>query len=246
MFQQVVWLVKNELKTQWIAMAFTVIVTIFMGLVSGNVLEQSVQNLFVAESPFYNHIVSDIIFIILTPSFAVVFMSRPYLSFQTIKEDPFSKRMALLRTLPIPIPILALSRIVFMMITFVVMSVTFYVVMTFTLTDSFFNHVTHSEYWIFILSWFGYALAIGGMNPVIEYGTNRKILHIFAWFLVLVYLLIIFLFYIFMEQGFVEWVLLLIKNHGWLVAVIPLLIGIGSSMFWNKLLIMRLAKKDYW
>ncbi|MBD8069829.1 ABC-2 transporter permease [Bacillus sp. PS06] len=245
MYQQVAWLVKKEVKAQWRALAITFVVTIFLGLITSNLLEQMVQHLFGAESPFYNYMLLDVIFIATSPAFGAVFMSMPYLSFQTIKEDPFSKRMAFLRTLPIPVPILALSRMVFMMITLVVISLAFYVAMSFALSDGFFGNVTLAEYWMFVLFWFGYALTLGGINPVIEYGTNGKVLHIVPWFFIVIYFLTIFLFYRFMDQGVAEWVLLLIKSHGWLVAVIPLLVGVGSSVVWNKLLARRLARRDY-
>ncbi|WP_167577678.1 hypothetical protein [Ammoniphilus sp. YIM 78166] len=64
----------------------------------------------------------DILFVITTLSLGAIFMSGPYLSFRTIKEDPFNKRMAMLRSLPIPVSVLSLSRMIMMLITLIVTS----------------------------------------------------------------------------------------------------------------------------
>ncbi|OLO37076.1 hypothetical protein BTR23_14175 [Alkalihalophilus pseudofirmus] len=245
MFQQAFWLAKKELKSQWVAITMTLGATIFIGLFSSILLEQSVRKLFGAEMMFYNHTLLDIIFLVMTPSFAAIFMSRPYLTFQTIKDDPFSKRMALFRTLPIPIATLSLSRILLMIGTFIVMSLAFYVTITIALPTQFFELMTPVEYLIFILFWLGYALAIGGINPFVEYGTNGKILHLLPWVFIVVFLTTVFIFYNLVGQGIVETVLVLIKSHSWPLAAVSLVVGVCGSYLWNKLLTMRLLKRDY-
>ncbi|MGO4886600.1 hypothetical protein ACJ2A9_02490 [Anaerobacillus sp. MEB173] len=245
MFQQAFWLAKKELKAQWIAISLTLLATIFIAIFSSILLDQSVRKLFGDEMMFYNHTLLDIIFLVLTPSFAAIFMSRPYLNFQTVKDDPFSKRMALLRSLPIPIPTLSLSRILLMVGTLLMMSFAFYLTITIVLPGHFFELLTPVEYLIFILFWFGYALAIGGINPFIEYGTNGKILHIVPWAFIVVFFVTVFIFYNLVDQGIVETVLVLIKSHGWPLAIISLLVGVWGSYIWNKFLTIRLSKRDY-
>lgn len=245
MFQQAFWLAKKELKSQWVGIALTLVVTIFFALITATLLDQSVRKLFGTEATFYNHTLLDIIFIVLTPSFAAIFMSRPYLNFQAIKDDPYSKRMALFRSLPIPLKTLSLSRTLIMVVTLIIMSSAFYITVTFALPDHFFQFLTPREYLIFILFWFGYALVVGGINPFIEYGTNGKVLHIVPWVFIVGFLITVFIFYNLVGQGIVETVLILIKNHGWPLAVLSLFVGVIGSYVWNKLLTIRLARRDY-
>ncbi|WP_096200199.1 hypothetical protein [Bacillus sp. FJAT-45350] len=245
MLQQAFWLAKKELKSQWGAIALTLVVTIFFALLSATLLDQSVRKLFGTETTFYNHTLLDIIFLVLTPSFAAVYMSRPYLNIQTIKDDPFSKRMALFRSLPIPVTTLSLSRTLLMVVTLIIMSFAFYLTITISLPSNFFELMTTVEYLIFILFWLGYALAIGGINPFIEYGTNGKVLHLVPWVFIVVFLITIFIFYNLVGQGIVETVLVLIKSHGWPLAAISLFVGVCGSFIWNKLLTIRLSRRDY-
>ncbi|MFC0562510.1 hypothetical protein [Halalkalibacter alkalisediminis] len=245
MYQQAFWLAKKEFKSQWVAIALTLVVTIFLALVSAALLEQSVRKLSGTETIFYNRMLLDIMFVGLTPSFAAIFMSRPYLNFQTIKDDPFSKRMAFFRTLPIPVSILSLSRIFLMVGTLIIMSFAFYLTITIAVPAHFFELMTPVEYLIFILFWLGYALAIGGVNPFVEYGTNGKILHLLPWVFIVVFLITVFIFYSLVGLSIVEMILVLIKSHGWPLAAVSIFVGVCGSYIWNKLLTMRLSKRDY-
>jgi len=175
MWKQSWWLTKKEMKYNGYAFIFTGLVTILFGLWASMPLHQAVQQVFVS----LNHsIVLDVIFVGLTPAFAALFMSVPYLSFRTIKEDPFSKRMAFYRVLPISIHVLSMSRMMLMLITLLIMSSLFYLTLTVALPEQFYEYMTVYEFVIFILLWLGYAFALGGSNTVIEFGTNGKFLFI--------------------------------------------------------------------
>lgn len=245
MFKQAMWLAKKELKYQWIAFLLTVIVTIVFALFTSTLLDQAARKLFGEETMYYNFILLDILFVAMTPSLAAIYISKPYLNIQAVKDDPFSKRMAFLRSLPISVSVLALSRTLIMLTTLLVMSVAFYITITIALPDTFFSLISLKEYGIFVLFWFGYALAIGGVNPFIEFGTNGKILHLNPFISIVIFLVVVLNFYHFVGQGVVEWVITLVKIHGLPFAVYALLIGAIGSYGWNILLLLRLKKRDY-
>lgn len=245
MFQQAFWLTKNEIKTQWVAIALTVAATIVIALITSIFFEQSYRNLFGGDRTYDRYAILDMFFLLITPSFGAIFMSRPYLTFQTIKEDPFSKRMALFRSLPIPVTTLSLSRILLMLVILFMMSFTFYLTITIALPSEFFEHVTTLEYLVFILFWFGYSLTIAGINPFIEFGTNGKILHLVPWILVVAFFVMLFTYYNQVEQGIVETILILTKNYGWPLALTSIFVGVCATFVWNKLLIFRLRRRDY-
>lgn len=245
MFRQAMWLAKKEIKYHWVALLFTAMATVFIALFTANFLRQSVLKVFGADLLKYNHVFLDLVFIIITISFAAIFMSSPYLNYRTIKDDPFSKRMAFLRSLPISVPILAFSRTLVMLITLLIMTSTFYITLAIALPESFFELFTPFEFIIFILFWFGYSLALGGVNPFIEYGTNGKVLWLFPFIIILAFFIIEFIYYYLIGQGIVESLLLFIKNFGWPVGFISLIIGVLGCYIWNKMLTIRLMKRDY-
>ncbi|SER74165.1 hypothetical protein SAMN04487944_10971 [Gracilibacillus ureilyticus] len=239
------WIItKNELMILWQSFLGTLLATILIGMMSASLLEQMVPVL-TDEEHLYSSIPLDILFLFLTPCYSTIFLSSPYLSFKTIKEDPFGKRMALYRAMPVSTSILAGSRLLLMIVTFVALSITYYISITFSLSDSFYQLVTMETYIPFIVFWLGYSLLIGSLNVYIEYGTNGKILYIFSFLYGLVMVTVIIIFWTIWNSGMVEAVLKMVNQTGWLSAVLMLILGIISFICWGMLLKKRLNNRDY-
>jgi len=245
MLQQSFWLAKKEFKYHRLSLLFTVLFTIFYALLISGFLNQSVKKMFGPDMEPYNFFLLDFLFVIITLSLSANFMSGPYLSLRAIKEDPFSKRMAMLRTLPIPVPVLSLSRTLMMLMTLLVMSTVFFGTLAIALPDPFFQHIGPGDFVFFILFWLGCSLTIGGLNPFIEYGTNGKILHLTPYIFLVILLATITVFYQLSDLGLVELILLGVKSNGWILALFSLLLGTVACYFWNKILTIRLLKRDY-
>lgn len=245
MFKKAFWLAKKDIQQSWISVSVTIVVTAFLGLITAIFLEQLVSNLFGSKTNDSMALAIDIMFLGMTPSLAALFMSGPYLSFRAIKEDPFSKRLAFFRSLPIPVNILALSRTIFMLTTLIILSSIFYIVLAISLPQQFYLYITLNELVLFILCWFGYALALGGMNSFIEYGTNGKILHTVPYIFMGVLFLVIIIVRQVTGHGIVEWSFLLVKDYGWIAAFSMMAIGIFGCTIWNHVLFKRLLKRDY-
>ncbi|WP_157049889.1 hypothetical protein [Thalassobacillus sp. C254] len=245
MIGQAFWLVRKELKHNLWAFVFTLVFTALCGVVTMFFLNQLARNEFVTEAGNINGILLDVIFVGMTPSLAALYMSSPYLSFRTVKEDPFNKKMALLRALPIPVSVLTLSRTLAMVIILTVMSIVFYLIITVGLSNEFFTYITRQEFILFILFWFGYALLLGGWNPFVEYGLNGIMLYLSPYIFLLVLLIAIIIISVFTGRGFVEWSFLLIREYGWIAALFSLGAGAAGVVFWNQLLKQRLLKKDF-
>lgn len=244
MFHDALWLAKQEFKYHWFAVFTTLVVGMLIGALTGGLLTNVGLRV---NSVWMNQFMLDLIFIGMAPSFGALFMSKPYLSYKEAKENPYAKRMAVLRTLPISVSVLALSRTIFMLITLIIMSVAFYGAMAFMVFrfSANGNAITVNEFIIFILFWFGFMLALGGMNPYIEYGINGKMLHILPHFYVVLFILFEILLYFTLGSGVVEQVILLVKNIGWPVAFVSLLFGLICCYAWNQSLKSRLQKRDY-
>lgn len=239
------WLAKQEIKFQWPAFISTLMVTLIIALLTVSLLNQYVSKTFEWQDIYFNYWVLDLIFIGITPSFAALFMSSPYLSVRTIKEDPFGKRMEVYRSLPIPIEVLSKSRILLMFATLFVMSTAFYGTLLIALPASFYQHIPYTEFVIFILIWFGYAMGLGVLNTYIEFGTNGKILFLFPVIFLVLFFLLSFFMYNVAGYSIVEGSLLLIREFGWFAAVISLLFGFLGCYTINKLLKKRFLTRDY-
>lgn len=239
------WLARKELQFYKIPLGFSVLATILIAALISMNLEQSIRNATLPEMANDQFWFIDFVFVLVTPSLAAIFMSGPYLSFRAIKEDPFSKRMAFYRSLPIPIKILALSRTIIMLITLTLLSIVFYSTITIALHDRLFQYLTFGEYFTFVLIWLGYAVALGGMNPYIEYGTSGKVLHLFPYLAFVLFAFGIVLFYKIVGNGIVESTIMLSLKIGLPIAILFLLIGIVGCVIWHLLLTKRLSSKDY-
>ncbi|MFD1851627.1 hypothetical protein [Oceanobacillus bengalensis] len=248
MIKDAIRLAKMEYKHHFMAVILTFLASIFIGLITGLLLTESSAIKWRVDSPFMNRLLLDLIFVGVAPAFATFFMAKPYLSFQTAKHDPYVKRMALLRTLPVPVSVLALSRTLLMLSSLVIMSLAFYgtmIAVVFINTASFSELMTASELFIFIVVWLGYMLTMGGLNPYIEYGTSGKTLHTIQFIFGGIFLIFALLLYKFRGQGIVEISIQLVKSIGWPMAIISIVIGIICCIGWNKLLKNRLENRDY-
>lgn len=244
MWKDSMWIVKKEFTFQRIAFFFTFLAAILFAFLTQPFIETLViqdLNAFTSFSYYY----LDLIFIGLVPSFSTLFISSPYLSFKTIKEDPFGKRMGFYRALPIPISAIVLSRLLFMILTLVVMSITYYIVLTIRLSEQFFQYVTVEEWIIFILVWFGYSLVFGSFNTYIEFGTNGKMLYIMAGIFLVVFILILILFHQVIGMSVVDWSFLLIEKMRWMAACLSIIVGSFIFLMFYFILKKRLLTRDY-
>lgn len=233
-----------EYRHHWFAAFATFIFGIFVGAGTGFLLAESERVVFEVNSISSNRFVLDFIFVGMAPSFATIFFAKPYLSYFEAKEDPYGKRMAFLRSLPIPISVLALSRMLLVISNVAVMSVAFYGAMTIVIYD-YFELMTAGEMMTFILLWIGFMLALGGVNPYIEYGTNGKFLHIFPFLYMAIFIIFETFYFLNFKQGIVETSIQLVESIGWPLAVISIVIGAACCYGWNLLLKNRLQTRDY-
>lgn len=237
------WLTKKELKYNRIYFILTFIMVLFFSLIASSQLEQ-LANQGLNETMFRQHFPLDVIFLVLTMSFGVLFVSTPYLSFRTIKEDPFSKRMALYRSLPIPLDVLSRSRMLLMIVILLVLSAAFFIALYLGVSEDFFLFLSRSEYIAFALLWIGFALFFNGINPVVEFGTSGRFLYIYSLFLFIFFIVMKLAFIFIVGQGIVEWSISIILKYGWKASILSLVIGGIASYLWYLVLKKRLLTRN--
>lgn len=249
MWRQSWWVAGKELKYMAPAFLFTTLATIFLAVMAGTVLETYFHGQYVGEPRLFNRIFLDMYFLGITPSLSALFMSGPYLSLRTIKEDPFGRRMAFLRSLPIPILVLVRSRMLIMLATFLPLTLVFYSSIYLSLSlfkpDAVYLSTFLDHFGPIAVTWTGYALLLGGVNTYVEYGTNGRMLYVTALISYLLLGAILSLVYFFSPKGVFGWSFDLVQNYGWLAAASSLMIGIAGYIVWQQLLARRLRQRDY-
>lgn len=245
MWKQAWWLVGKEIKFQWRAFTATMIATFIISLAVINVLVGiDSRGELIQETFYFRMFMMDFIFLGLTPSFAAIYMAGPYLSFRSFNEDPFGKRLAVYRALPVPIGVLIRSRMLLMLVTLLTMSAVFYtsIITALNVADMMPNIGLLVS---FICTWFGYALALGTVNAYVEFGTNGRVLWIYPFVFVLTFLGTAIFIHRKAGTSIVEWSYTLAQNYGWAAAVISIVIGAVISIGVGQLLKKRLLKRDY-
>ncbi|SFL93347.1 hypothetical protein SAMN04487943_105151 [Gracilibacillus orientalis] len=257
MWKESWWLTKRELKMQIPGIIITLLVTILIGILVVPTINAFVLNIFGDSASYANRIIFDnhtfnidsiiidIIFLGLTPSFSTLFMWGPYLSFRTIKEDPFGKRLAVYRSLPISTNVLTASRILVMLSIFVLLSAAFYLTIILSVPAAFFDYFSFNYFLSFMLFWIGYALALGSVITYIESGTNGKVLFIFLFIITLCLIIVLLLVYQIWEVGVVEATILLISKSPIIPVIASIICSILGVITMTKLLKKRLLERDY-
>jgi len=244
MLKDAVWLVKKEYQFQWRAIIGTFLGCLFIGLIIMFFLSD--PSIGVRDHyQYFKKYMLDLFFIGLAPSFGTLFMAKPYLSYNSAKQNPYGKRMAVLRTLPIPVSVLSLSRILLMISTLLLMSIgVFGTIGILWIGIAPVKILTVSEFIIFYFVWLGFALAVGGISPYIEYGMKGKMLHIFPFMYMGIFLIVEFTL-IYYNVSMIEGIFEIVKSIGWPIAILSLIIGGFSLVGWHKLLQKRILNRDY-
>ncbi len=244
MYKRAFKLVKTEIRMLFPAYILTFAVTVLLGLFSITFLKELINTLAGYQNHF-NGVSVDILFVFLSPCLSIVFLSSPYLSLKTLKEDPFGKRIALFRTMPVPIKVLTKSRMLLMLITLLILSTTFYTTIVIGIRDIYHLVFTTQQLVSFLLFWFGFSLTIGGLNVYIESGTNGKMLYIFSFLYSLTIVSFIIVFNLNTKNSVVEKVAEWTQQYDWMPSVVMIIIGLLSYNIWGIILQKRLSKRDY-
>ncbi|MGN8647244.1 hypothetical protein ACTNEO_14990 [Gracilibacillus sp. HCP3S3_G5_1] len=251
------WIATKELKLQVPGVILTLLVTIFIAFLATPTIYSMVLNIFDSSEIYANRItfenrtfyidsmITDFIFLGLTPSFSALFMWGPYISFRTMKEDPFSKRLAVYRILPVSTKTLTASRIFFMLSVFLLFTIAFYLTIFLAIPATFFDYFGYDHFFFFILFWVGYALVLGSLNMYVESGTNGKVLYIYSFINAVCLIILLLLLYLIWGVGVVEATILLISKYPVTPAIVSLICSILVVLIIAKLLNKRLAQRNY-
>jgi MFS family permease len=235
--QHVWWLTKHELKTRWLSILLTVVGTVFFGIIAGSLMHDYIGR----GNAFWSH---DFVFIFCISSLGSLFVSKEYTSWGTIREEPFLKRQAFFRSLPIPLKVLARGRMLFTLIVLLIMSIVFWSTAYIVLwgMDSSLLNMFDPIY--FTLFWFGFALIFSGLVPFMEFGMRAKVWMVMYFFSAFIIIFIVIGFYLLTGMWIFEVAFTAVNMYGVWPGIVTVACGAVSCAVWVRLLEKKMSTID--
>ncbi len=251
-FVGAVWLAKKEMKGGWLSYLLTGLFVVFMGLFG----VASVSGIFELEGfgawgqrmeDYCNAFFLDYLFLTVCALLGVymVFRGRAPLlhsSWDFWREVSTSRKLLVLRGLPVPAGSLVGSRLISMLFALMVNAVAFFVPV-FLLSDL--RELGTSYLW-FAGIWIGYALATSGLYLLLELTLRSDKVHTLFSFSLAISLIVVVLFIEWMlEPSLVEQTAKLAQSHyGALLAILSILVGSTALTLFSRLTARRIEKRD--
>lgn len=176
MWKNVRFLIKYEsVRTGW-GWLWTTIFYFFFSLTTVSLLYSQSYTLF-------TRFAADIFFLAVTGTIGFTFMSRDYGS-NWWKSHALSKKLTLLKSLPVTTFEIVFSRYIAYLLVFVIMSLVYFVPLYF-ISQWELLPLTREQYISFVFIWLGYSLACGGLYLLMELSLKERtyficcVLHMF-------------------------------------------------------------------
>lgn len=235
------WLMWRELRFQRGALFATLFVTLLTAFFTAMFFVE-VKN---GSNDFLLSYMLNMVFLLILPNFTTIYIAGYYLNFKSVKEDPLSKQMAFYRSLPISIKTLTLSRLLKMLLLFILQNGIFFSVFLITLSYVDMELQPVQNLLFFVLFWLGVGLMFGSIIPSFEFGISTRAIFILCYLWLLLSLGVHLLVYLQLGTGIVEFTWKMIAQHGFLLSIASILLGVVSCYFWFRWLYQRLQKRDY-
>jgi hypothetical protein len=177
-----------ELKSGWTGYIFTLIFFSYMALVEAPLL----NGLFGGEMSHSGSLAVDFMFLATIPNLGFI-MNKTIFKFW--KEDPYTKKLMMWRTLPISLDQIVIGRLLQLVITILPISV-FYFLLQYVVTWSIRSQLNVGEYINYVLFWLGISLAFAVTYVFLEQGFPGKVYFLYCISYIVVYGFIIWMLWI--------------------------------------------------
>lgn len=241
---QALWLALTELRKRWIGFSAGIVFAVFLGLMTGALLNGYLND---PEKANLNDLLVDYLLVGVLPALGIVGFSREYLSWSSLREDPFLKRLGFLRMWPIPLSVIVWSRLIHSLINYVAGTFAMFAAMTTVGWTGYVSQWGLPLYGFFLLFWFGYGLALSGLFTCLESGIRFKTYTVISFALVFVLFGGLFFWHVTAwNQGraVFEGVLHLIQAHEVLPVLAVCLVAVVFVGLWKKVMTRRIARVD--
>ncbi|GAA5344105.1 hypothetical protein [Planifilum fimeticola] len=240
---QALWLALTELRRRWIGLAGGLLFALFLGLMFGVLLNGYIRD---PETANMNDLMVDYLLIAVLPVMGTAF-SREYLSWSSLKKDPFLKRLGFLRMWPIPLSVIVWSRLIYSLISYVAGTLALFAAMTAVGWNGYVSQWGLPLYGFFLLFWFGYGLTLCGLFTCLEFGIRFKTYTVISFILVFALFGGLITWHVLdwnQERAIFERVLHLVQTYEALPGLAACLVAIVFVGLWKSVLTRRITRVD--
>lgn len=232
-FSEALWLAKKDVRRAWLSYPASGLFVFFFGLF----IVPSINDLSGPGGAF-DAFFADYFFLTIGSVLAVNFMSGDY--FRVFQDDVFSHRVIFLRSLPVPVQSLVVSRVMSMLFALPFTVPAFYLP-AFFLTDLW--EMGFSYVW-FVGIWLGWSLLYAGITLLCELGSSGRF---YVWFS------IAFIGVLIPALIFLEWsvslrlvgrTVELAQGYGPLPAAASLVVGATAFILMARATVLRIERRD--
>ena len=236
------WLAERDARRAWLSFPATALLAVALGLFTG-VLTSDVFHARAEHDAIFPSLLLDFYFMGVAGLFLTLnaLFNKDYSAYW--RRDYLSKRLFFLRSLPIGVRELVLSRVIIMLLTLVVTAPCFFLPLYLVSADPAFGSDPVRYAW-FVALWLGYALFAGGANMYAWLGTDGRTNLWVALIVMALLALVIGLSNAAFGVGIVVGTMGLVRAYGPLPAVLALLAGLGTLFLWALAMERRLERRD--
>ncbi|BBL80117.1 hypothetical protein RxyAA322_19710 [Rubrobacter xylanophilus] len=236
------WLAGKEIRRSWLSYPASGIFMLVLGVMATPGLSRiAIGGGFGERGGFeraFGALFPDYLFLIVGLIFCVNSLSRDYLVLWS--DDPFSSRLAFLRSLPIPPRTIVASRMLSMLFT-LPFTVPAFFVPVYLFSDL---RAMGASYLWFVGIWVGYGLFGAGLTLLMELGLSGKTYTAITFAMVVPILVIVAILEFTVQLRLVERTIALVGDYGPLAAVVSLVVGAGLFALLGRLTARRIERRD--
>jgi hypothetical protein len=233
-----------EFKQRYLSLAMNMFASVLIALVAVEALMRFERDDLSPDNVLTFLNVADLLLLAALPALGALSFSREYMSWNSLTDEPFLKRLRFYRMWAIPLPVIAWSRMLYMLLCFVVSMTVFVIVFVAVgwtvLSDT--RPIAHLL--SFALVWTGYAAAICGLHPFLEYGAKAKMIHVVSIGMVVVIIGADLLLNYLLNKPVILQVLDMVNRNPFWPAAISLCAGVIGIIAFQRGLVRRLERID--
>ncbi|WP_154666009.1 hypothetical protein [Paenibacillus pinihumi] len=233
----------NELKPRLYSLLLTVLFAIMLGYVCGGAVAAAIEGRMLAKD-LYNTFYTDLLLLAMPATLGALSFSKEYLSWSTLTDDPFLKRLSFYRMWAIPVKVISWSRMIHMLICFTATMTGFMIMFIQTSWPVFSEFVSLWGYITYLLMLVGYALAINGIHPLFEFGTKGITLVIVSAGTIVLLIGVAFLLQHVLGKPVYVAMMELVQHNLFWPAALALIAGFAGVWIFQWSLTKRLLKRD--
>ncbi len=237
------WLAGKEIRRSWLSYPASGIFMFVLGVMAAPGLSRIAVGEGFGEhgdrfERAFGALFPDYLFLIVGLILCVNTLSRDYLVVWS--ADPFSSRLAFLRSLPIPSRSIVAGRMLSMLFT-LPFAVPAFFVPVYLVSDL---RAMGASYLWFVGIWVGYGLFGAGLTLLMELGLDGKTYTVIIFAMVVPILVIVAILEFTVEMRLVERTVALVGDYGPLPAAVSLVAGAGLFALLARLTARRIERRD--